>query len=248
MKSVKVLMTIALCGSTLSPIMATSAIAAIDPIYGNLDSELDEACDALLNPADNSGFVTFAWEINSHTSPTSTVDDGIISTVGIGTPTQTIGNYTDAHVNGQSVNIHAYGDKVTTYPGRLVTYRTKITTVTTTTGKCHVHKETKGANQEDIHPGYMIAPGGLQGEDEVSRTSTEITYGTRTETISGSWVDPNTSEYGAEFVICISPSKPPPKGTWRGQNGYTNQLGQVCSTAWHDSLGLSQPTASLPPY
>ena len=112
----------------LSPALAH---AAVDPVYGGEDPDLDQACSDIQKPDDNSGFVSYAENITSSSSSV-TVDTGIVSDVGIGPSIFTIGNYRNAHVNGQSVNIHAYGDKVTTYlGGHTVTYSTKTTTTTT---------------------------------------------------------------------------------------------------------------------
>lgn len=229
----------------LSPALAH---AAVDPIYGGADPDLDQACSDIQKPNDASGFMSFAENFTSN-STSVTEDTGIVSDVGVGPSIFTIGNYRNAHVNGQSVNIHAYGDMITTYlGGHTVTYSTKTTTTTVKSASCHVHKETNGNQNDTPHPGYQIAPQGLQTTDPVTKTSIEVTTGTRQQTVTGPWVDPNASSFGKEFVICISPSKPPPKGTWRGQNGYVSQIGgRTCSTVWHNELGTSQPTASLPP-
>ncbi len=223
---------------------ASSAFAAVDTFYGT-DPELDQQCSDLQKPADNSGYTSFADNIQVTGTSSSTVDLGVVSTVGIGTPTTTFTNFRDAHVNGQSVNIHAYGDKTVSYPGgALVTYQTQTTTVETRSAQCHVHKPTSGGTQDDDpgHPGYQIAPNGLQTDEPVSATTTTVTLGTRTETIPGPWIDPNASAIGGQVVICISPGRVP--GNWRNQNGYTGNLG-TCSRAWYDTLG-STPSVSLP--
>ncbi|WP_125964208.1 hypothetical protein [Sphingomonas koreensis] len=206
--------------------------------------ELDAKCTELLKPGTSSDFTAMA--INVQSSETTTTEDlGLISIVGIGPATSTYSGFTSPRVNGQSVNIHALANLTVTYAaGALATYQTKITTTTTLTGQCHVHKPTPGNVQDDdpLHPGYSIAPPGLQIDDPVTSTSTSVTYGTRTETIPGPWTDPNASQGGAQVVICISPGKVP--GNWRPQNGYDGSLG-TCSRAWYDTLG-STPSVSLP--
>lgn len=225
--------------------LPTPSFAAIDLVYGT-NPELDALCNALQRPSDASGYTTFATNIQS-TSSSSTVDSGPTVSTGIGTATYTR-TYRNAHVNGQSVNIHAYGDRIATYAnGHTETTPTTTTTITTLTGSCHVHKLSSGGaeDHDGDHEGYNVPPPGLQTTEPVGTAgTTTITYGTRTETFAGPWVDPNATTYNDEFVICISPTRNP--GVWRSQNGYTNQLGQVCSTAWYNTLG-STPSVSVPP-
>lgn len=232
---------VVLGGSAIAlAVMACPNVAAAQ-VTGT-DPELDAKCMALLKPAAQSEFTAIAIDITT-SSTSTTEDDGIISTVGIGTPTYKYSNFRGAHVNGQSVNIFAYADLSVVYAaGALETIRTKITTITTRTGTCHVHKPTNGADNDPLHPGYSIAPPGLQIDEPVTATSTTVTYGTRTETIPGPWTDPNASTVGGEVVICNSPGRNP--GTWRAQNGYDGSLGQ-CSTAWYNTLG-STPSVSVP--
>lgn len=218
--------------------------AAIDPIYGT-DPELDQACSDLQKPSDESGYTSYAIDIVNGTPSSVTVDDGPTVTVGIGAVSTVFGNYNGAHVNGQSVNIHAYGDKVTSYAGGATeTTPTKTTTTVTRSAGCHVHKLTEGNDQDPLHEGYNVAPAGLQTDEPVSATTTTVTYGTRTTTIPGPWIDLANTVYGGQFVICISPGRNP--GAWRGQNGYVNQIdGKSCSRAWYDTLG-STPSVSVP--
>lgn len=223
---------------------STSAFAAVDTIYGT-DPELDQACDDLLNPSDKSGYTTFAIDISNTSDSTVTEDIGGPTYAGIGTPTTSwVFINGSAHVNGQSVNIFANGNSTVTYPlGATATYQTKTTHTITRSGTCHVHKPTEGNDNDGLHPGYTTAPPGLQPTDPVTATEETVTYGTRTVNIPGPWVDPNASVTGGQVVICISPGKVP--GTWRGQNGYTNQLGRTCSTTWYNELG-STPSVSVP--
>jgi hypothetical protein len=224
--------------------MSTGAHAAVDGIYG-IDPVLDQQCSDLQRPSDNSGYTSFAENIQVTNDSSETIDTGILSTVGIGPATTTFTNFYGAHVNGQSVNIHAYGDKTVTYAGgALVTYSTQTTRTVTRSGKCHVHKVTEGQTQDDDpgHPGYQIAPRGLQTDEPVSATTVTVTTGTRTVTIPGPWIDPNASVIGGQVVICISPGRNP--GAWRNQNGYMGNLG-TCSRAWYDMLG-STPSVSVP--
>jgi hypothetical protein len=221
-----------------------TAFAAVDTVYGT-DPVLDQKCDELLQANDNSGFTTYAVDIHDISSSSVSEDVGPPTITGIGTPTSVFSNFHGAHVNGQSVNIFAYGDYVVTYAaGALATYQTKITTTTTRQGTCHVHKPTPGADNDPLHPGFGVAPPGQQITTPVTATTVTETYGTRTETIPGPWVDPNASSTGGEVVICNSPGRNP--GTWRGQNGYTNQIdGRTCSTTWYNELG-STPSVSVP--
>ncbi len=242
----KLLLRTALAATCLAGISA-AAFAAVDTTFGT-EPVLDQLCSDLQKPSDESGFTSMAVDVDVTSTQSAPVDFGIISTVGIGTPTYTISNYRDARVNGQSVNIHALVDKAATYKdGALVTVKTVITVTTTRSASCHVHKPNPGNADDPLHADYQVAPPGLQTDDRVSESYIGYIFGTRTYTIPGPWVDPNGTITGEQAVICISPAQPPPKGTWRGQNGYTNQLGRTCSTAWHNELGSSQPTASLPP-
>ena len=114
----------------------------------------------------------------------------------------------------------------------------------TRSSTCHVHKPTEGANQEEIHPGYQIAPNGLQTDGTVSVDSVTTEPGFRVVNFAGPWTDPSASIIGGEFVICNSPGRNP--GAWRGQNGYVSQIaGKTCSTAWYNLLG-STPSVSVP--
>jgi hypothetical protein len=222
--------------------MPAPGFAAVDTIFGT-NPVLDNLCNDQLNPNDNSDFTTYAIVTGTPVITSVTVDNGPTTYAGIG-PSTTVLTYRNAHVNGQSVNIHAYGDRVTSHVGgATATTPTKTTVTTTVNAGCHVHKPTNGNSPSDtLHQDYMSPPG-LQ-LNPVSSSSTDITYGTRSETLAGPWIDPNATAYNIEFVICISPTKNP--GVWRGQNGYISQLGRTCSTAWHDSLGLSVSN-SLPP-
>lgn len=226
----------------------TPAFAAIDLVYGGAYPALDQACNDQLNPNDNSDFTTYAIVSGAPSVSSSTVDTGPTVYVGIG-PSSTTLTYRDAHVNGKSVNIHAYGDRVVTYAGGAAgTTPTLTTVVTTINAGCHVHKPTNGNSPSDTLHNDFIAPPGLQSLT-ASSTSTDYITGTRSSSLQGPWIDLNASSYGGEFVICISPSSTTVKGVpgvWKGQNGYTNQLGRVCSTTWHDQLGTSV-SVSLPP-
>ncbi len=217
------------------------AHAGVDPIYGT-DPVLDQACSDLQKPADSSGFVSFADNIQPTGSNSVTETLGLISVTGSGTPQTTWSGFNNAHVNGQSVNIHAYGTVSVVYPASIETYETKVTTTTTRSSTCHVHKLDAGAPQDSPHPGYSIAPSGLQTTQAVTATDTVVTYGTTDVTVTGPWTDPNASSTGDQVVICISPGKKP--GNWRNQNGYDDSLG-ICSRAWYDTLG-STPSVSLP--
>ncbi len=217
------------------------AHAGVDPIYGT-DPVLDQACSDLQKPSDSSGFVSFADNIQNTGSSSVTENLGLISVAGSGTPQSTWSGFNNAHVNGQSVNIHAYGNLTVVYPASVETYETKTTTTTTRSSSCHVHKLDAGAPQDSPHPGYSIAPTGLQTTDTVSATETTVTYGTNSVIVPGPWTDPNASTSGDQVVICISPGKKP--GNWREQNGYDGSLG-TCSRAWYDTLG-STPSVSLP--
>ena len=224
--------------------------STIDPMYGT-NPDLDKACADALNANGHSGFRTFAENVTTMVGSPVTVDDGPTTTTGIGMVVFTMTGYRDAHVNGQSVNIHAFADLTATYPdGALESTPTKTTVTTTLTGRCHVHKATNGAMQEAIHPGFQIAPPGQQVDDDVTATTTMTTFGTRTNPIPGPFVDPTQTRMGSEFVICISPSaiiKKGVPGVWRGQNGYVSQLGRSCSTAWYNELNpAGTPSASLP--
>jgi hypothetical protein len=239
---------------------ASPAFAVIDPTFGGTYPDLDAECDLLLNPGENSGFTTFALvhPSDSGTSvlvTTETVDTGVISTVGVGTPTTTGTAWLGAHVNGQSPNIWATGGLTVTYSAKKVTYSTQTTTTTTVTAKCHVHKPTEGTTQDDdpLHPGYKIAPPG-HNNDYVDSVTTSVTTGTREEIIEGPWVDPDATTFQKNILICISPgtSTGPKGGTWRTSHGYVNGslgAGSTCSTTWYYQLQAINPvpTESLPP-
>jgi hypothetical protein len=231
--------------ATDDPILAAepdfAASVSVPPITGD-DPGLDAQCAALLNPSTSSGFTSIAVDVVEAVTSSVTVDLGLVSTVGIGPVTSVWSGFRGAHVNGQSVNIHAYGDYKVSYAGGAVqTYNTQTTTVYTKSGNCHTHKPTNGNTSDTLHPGYQIAPAGLQG-GVVTSTRTVVTTGTRTVNIPGPWIDPNSSLQGAQVVICISPGRVP--GNWRNQNGYNGSLG-TCSRAWYDTLG-STPSVSLP--
>ena len=249
--------------SALALILSTTAspaFAVVDPTFGGTYPALDAECDLLLNPGENSGFTTFALVDASDpgtsvVTTTETVDTGVISTVGVGTPTTTGTQWLGAHVNGQSPNIWATGGLTVTYPGSKVTYATLTTVTTTVTAVCHVHKPTEGTTQDDdpLHPGYKIAPPGQQ-KDYVTQTTTTTTTGTREEIINEPWVDPVATTFRKNILICISPgtSTGPKGGTWRTQHGYVNGslgAGSTCSTTWYYQLQAIYPvpTESLPP-
>lgn len=246
MKYALIIRSIAMATTLLT--MPTPGFAAIDVLGTN--PVLDQQCNDQLNPSDNSDFTTYAVIVGSPDVSSSTVDTGPTIYVGIGLATSVLGNYRQAHVNGKSVNIHAYGDRVVTYAAGANGMTPTLTTVTTTTNaSCHVHKPTPGNSPTDtLHDGF-IAPPGLQ-DLVASSTTSEMTPGTRSSSIPGPWIDLANSVYGGEFVICISPSTTLVKGNpgaWRGQNGYVSQIdGRTCTTAWHDSLG-SSVSVSLPP-
>ena len=163
---------------------STPTFAAVDMQYGGQYPELDLLCDDLLQANDNSGFVTYATD-GSSSSSTVVEDIGPTTSTGIGPASTVISNYNNAHVNGQSVNIHAFGDRVTTYAGgHTETTPTKTTVTTTLTASCHVHKPTSGAGNDPLHEGFSVAPPGLQ-VGPVSSSSEVVTYGTRTETFPG---------------------------------------------------------------
>lgn len=223
--------------------LPTPSLAAIDLVYGT-NPELDAQCNELQRPGDASGYTTFAYNVQSSSS-SETVDSGPTVSTGIGTATYTR-TYRDAHVNGQSVNIHAFGDRIATYAnGHTETTPTTTTTTTTLSASCHVHKlaNDEASDHDSDHEGYNVPPPGLQTVEPVSTSSSTQTFGTRTETFAGPWVDPNNTVYNEEFVICISPTRNP--GVWRSQNGYNGQLGWACSTAWYNTLG-STPSVSVP--
>lgn len=230
---------------------STPAFATIDPIYGGTYPQLDQTCDELMKPDSASGFVTYAIVDTAGATVTyGTKTFGATTTTGIGPATTTIGNYNGAHVNGQSVNIHAYGDTVTSYAGGASTStpwsRLKTTSTPVT---CHVHKSTPGNGNDSLHGNdYTVAPPGLQTDQFTSLAVTTDT-GTDTGTIQGPWIDLNATTYHGEMVICISPTRNP--GQWRGANGYpVGGLGApmlACSKAWHDALlGGQSPSVSVP--
>jgi len=230
-------------GLVVSALSASPAAAAIDPVYGT-DPDLDELCSDAQRANANSSFVSFADDIRYEAPEVISEEVGAtpISIVGIGTPDTIYGNFSGARVNGHSPNIHADAETTLRYPGGAVaTYKTTITTKVTRSAGCHVHKPTQGANQEEIHPGYQIAPPGQQTADRVSTFELVVTHGTKTVNIPGPWTDPNASGT-SQVVICISPGSAP--GNWRNQNGYDGSLG-VCSRDWYDTLG-STPSESLP--
>ncbi len=221
------------------------ALAGIDPVFGGVDAELDKLCSDLQKPNDESGFVSYAENVQTGQPVVVVTETGPAISSGIGTATVgAITNYRNAHVNGQSVNIHAFGDRETVYAGGHSETTPILTTTTVTrSASCHVHKPTEGANQEEIHPGYQIAPNGLQTDGTVSLDSVTQEPGVRVVNFAGPWIDPNASIIGGQFVICNSPTKNP--GTWRNQNGYNGQLGRACSTIWYNELG-STPSVSVP--
>jgi len=234
--------------ATAAALIAVPApsFAEVDPIYGGADPELDQKCSELQKPDGNSGFVSFADNVQTGQPVVVVTQTGPAVSAGIGPATVgAITNYRDAHVNGQSVNIHAYGDRETVYAGGHSETTPILTTTTVTrSSTCHVHKTTEGANQEEIHPGYQIAPSGLQTDGTVSVETVTAVPGVQVVNFPGPWTDPAASIVGGQFVICNSPGKNP--GAWRGQNGYTNQIGgKTCSTTWYTSLG-STPSVSVP--
>jgi hypothetical protein len=235
--------TAALCCASAFATLAMSQTAAAQIVGEN--PALDAKCLELMKPSPNSGYTTLAINVSS-TSSSSTVDTGPGTVAGIGTPTY--GGWTNFrgfHVNGQSVNIFAYGDRSLIYPdGYRTTVPTLTTTTTITSGECHVHKPVNGNGTGDdpLHPGFDNAPPGLQTDEPVSVTSTTTTPGFRTFDSPGPWTDPTGSVVGGEAVICISPGRVP--GTWRNQNGYTG-VPRACSRAWYDTLG-STPSVSVP--
>jgi hypothetical protein len=233
--------TAALCCASAFALLAMPQVAAAQIVGEN--PELDAKCLELMKPAARSDYTTLAINVTS-TSSSSTVDTGPGVVTGIGTPTY--GNWTNFrgfHVNGQSVNIFAFGDRSVIYPDG---YRTTIPTLTTTvtSGECHVHKPVSGNGTGDdpLHPGFDNAPPGLQTDEPVSVTSSTSVAGFRSFDTPGPWTDPNASIAGGQVVICISPGRVP--GTWRNQNGYTG-VPRACSRAWYDELG-STPSVSLP--
>jgi len=242
----------ALSAASLAPAMAQdealqdlTAAAAPAPADEFVDPypELSAMCAEIQKPNTNSGFSSVAINVLEGQTSTSEVDDpnGIATTVGNGTPT-IAKTFENAHVNGKSVNIHADITEIATFATSTTTIPTLVTTTVSTSFDCHVHKMVNGMGTGDdaFHPGFNEAPQGLQRGLSVETSSS---------TLPGSRQEPGPSPFvvmlmdGEEGVICISPTKNP--GTWRNANGYKGNLG-TCSRAWHDSLGLSQPTASIP--
>lgn len=228
-------------------VLPAPSLAAVDTNFGT-NPDADAACDVAMNPDDKSDFTTYAISVSGGTTSSVTTDNGPTVTAGVGTPTTTVSNYDRAHQNGQSVNIHAYADRLVTYASALATTPTKTVTTTTYDVGCHTHKPFQnGGNDNDEHQlgGETVrynAPRGL--ESHTTTIQSEVTtYGSRTATVAGPWIDPTTSQYGVQMVICISPTKNP--GTWRGANGYLSQLGRPCSTSWFNELG-STPSVSVP--
>jgi hypothetical protein len=228
-------------------LLPAPSFAAIDTDFGGLYPDGDIACDDVLRANDNSGFTTYALtdDIGSTSGPV-TIDDpnGVVTVVGIGTPTTTYSEFKNARQNGQSVNIHADAKKTVVYPGSQTTIPTITTVKTTHNVTCHVHKLTNGNDKDELHEGYNIAPPGLNAQvGSASYETTETTHGTRTETSNLPYIDPNASSDSAQVVICISPGKVP--GTWRAQNGYDGSLG-TCSRAFYDSIPATTPSVSVP--
>lgn len=231
---------VAVVAAAIAP---TSAMAQIDPVFGNTTEpgiSLDQECLLLLKPSAASDFVTFAEDLASSVS-VEVISRTLVSVEGIGQFVDTA-EFSGARVNGQSVNIHADRTTTRTYEASRETYEETVLTTTTTSAGCHVHKPTEGNQNDPDHPGYQIAPNGLQTDERVSVTTTEQSTRTVSVDVQGPWVDPNFSGT-SQVVICISPTRNP--GTWRSQNGYTNQLGRTCSTAWYNELG-STPSVSVP--
>ena len=185
------------------------ALAGIDPVYGGADAELDQLCSDLQKPSDQSGFVSYADNVQTGQPVIVVTETGPAVSSGIGPATVgAITNYRNAHVNGQSVNIHAYGDRATVYAaGHRETTPILTTTTVTRSASCHVHKATEGHNQEEIHPGYQIAPNGLQTDGTVSLDSVTSLPGVRVADFAGPWTDPTASIIGGQFVICNSPTR-----------------------------------------
>lgn len=246
---------VAMCATALSPMtpafaqdeMFTTMAAPSPPAFVDPYPELSEICADAQKPNVKSGFSSVAINVDEGARRQTTVDDpnGTPSTVGNGTPViEKL--FARAHVNGQSVNIHADITEKATYASSTTTIPTIVTTITETTFDCHVHKAVNGngTGDDEEHSGFNLSPNGLQRGLSVE-TSRSTAPSIRTTPGPAPFVV--FFRDGEAGVICISPSKPTPKGTWRGQNGYTNQLGRECSTAWHNELGSSQPTASLPP-
>jgi hypothetical protein len=243
--------------SSLALIIGTGTTApafAELPPFVDPNPELSSHC--VLKPNPESGFEAVA--INVSTSGggapvTVDVPGGTVTVTpdGVGTPTTTITG--PAHRHGQSPNIFGFITTVIHYNSST----RHIPTMTTTPGQttsfdCHVHKYTGGTVQDDdpLHPGYKIAPAGLQSDAQQIHADPVITYGERTE--QGGPIDVTTQNL-EDGVICISPgtSKGSLGGTWRNQNGYNGSLG-TCSTTFFYSLPAPVqtdpiPSQSLPP-
>ena len=225
-------------------------LAEVDMDFAFLGPEADGACDAALNPNENSGFKTYALSVSSNsTSVTSDDPSQLTTTSGYGIATTTFANFVGAHQNGQSVNIHAYGDRTVVYAQTLITVPRKTVTTTTYTASCHTHKPFQnGGNDNDVHQlgGVDVkynSPNGLQ----ISHQGTYQTIETapaapRTVISEDDFVDPVASQNHVEVVICISPGKVP--GSWRYANNYNGNLGN-CPTLW-TQIHASTPSVSVP--
>jgi hypothetical protein len=220
-----------------------------EAVYDDPYPDLSAICAAEQKPNVASGFRSVAINVLENQTVTSDpYDDPDLThrtTTGNGTPTR-IRTFDTAHVNGQSVNIHAYLAEIDRYATSTTSIPRFYDVTTATTFDCHIHKAVPGKGTGDDllpgHEGFNLSPFGLKTGLSVLTGGTQ-TFSTTPRTIAGPSPFDVTVRAREEVVICISPTKNP--GTWRNANNYAGELG-ACSRTWHDSLGLSQPTASIP--
>ena len=226
-------------------VIPAPSFAAIDTDFGTRPVA-DAACNAALNPNDNSDFTTYALDDGTSTPGASvTTDNGDAVLSGYGTSSTVHSNFEAPRQNGQSVNIHALAKLSITFAQTLATIPTKTVTETIVQVGCHTHKPFQnGGNDNDPHQlgGETVkynAPNGQQSHT-ASYTTSVTTYGTRTEIRNVPFYENPTSK--GQVVICISPGSRP--GQWRFANNYNGQLG-TCAAMWTQILA-STPSVSVP--
>jgi hypothetical protein len=220
MKYRAILSAAALIGTSFTPISFASAALAdensvVTPIQDTTGLTPQEVCDAVLRPADASGFYTYP----ANEVPGGWVNDGapvrdqnVGDPVPTGTPTASNVFVSNSYFrNGGSPNVWALAQATLTYPNSTQEYTTIQHQIQTTTFDCVVTKV--------VGNGENIYPPGLQSTGNSSIEEQDVPGPNGFDTNNG----PITL-YGqtVHALICISPnnvtkSKP---GTWTGKNGF----------------------------
>jgi len=231
--------------TSVNPAFITPAFAdqTLTPVQLEGDYDAQEICEEALKPAEESGFLTEALNIDD----SDWVDDGapvrdenVGAAVPTGTPTAEGITFNGTYYrNGSSPNVWGGGSATLHYPNSTQEYTTLQHQTRTLTVDCHVWKY---AGNPDTPAGLiLVEPPGLQTTGNTA-TDEQTVAGTNGFDTNAGPVD----VYGETVVtlICISPNnatKTKP-GTWTAKHGFTGS----CTTASTLAGSLPVPSGNAP--